>query len=95
MNDIIKEEHDQFLDNDNQISKKILEENQNLVNLITTEKKTREDTEEALLEMLKSMINAMKIQLDKERQERINTQQYLISLLEEMCSKLEMANDQI
>lgn len=95
MNDILKEEQDEMIENDNQIARKIDEEAQNLVSLVNLEKKSREETEEALLEMLKSMINAMKTQLDNERQERINTQQHLITLLEDMCNKLEKANDQI
>ena len=33
-------------------------------------KKAREETEEALLEMLKAMINAMKSQLENEKRER-------------------------
>ena len=95
MNDILKEEQDEMIENDNQIARKVDEEAQNLVSLVNLEKKSREETEEALLEMLKSMINAMKTQLDNERQERINTQQHLITLLEDMCNKLEKANDQI
>jgi hypothetical protein len=95
MNDIMKEEQEEMIENDNQIARKIDEEAQNLMSLVNLEKKSREETEEALLDMLKSMINAMKTQLDNERQERINTQQHLITLLEDMCNKLEKANDQI
>ena len=58
-------------------------------------KKAREETEEALLEMLKAMINAMKTQLENERQERQNNQDYLISLLEDMCNKLANSSDVI
>ena len=59
------------------------------------EKKAREETEEALLEMLKAMINAMKTQLENERQERQNNQDYLINLLEDMCNKLSNTTDVI
>ena len=45
--------------------------------------------------MLKAMINAMKTQLENERQERQNTQDYLINLLEDMCNKLSNATDVI
>jgi len=41
------------------------------------------------------MINAMKTQLENERQERQNNQDYLISLLEDMCNKLANASDAI
>ena len=42
--------------------------------------------------MLKAMINAMKTQLENEKQERQNNQDYLINLLEDMCSKLSNLN---
>lgn len=45
--------------------------------------------------MLKAMINAMKTQLENERQERQNNQDYLINLLEDMCNKLSNATDVI
>ena len=60
-----------------------------------SEKKARKETEEALLEMLKAMINAMKTQLENERQERQSNPDYLINLLEDMCNKLSNATDVI
>ena len=73
-------------DNDNALNTRINEETQRLVDMVMAEKKAREETEEALLEMLKAMINAMKTQqLENERQKRQNNQDYLISLLEDMC----------
>ena len=93
MNEILREEQNEMIENDNEIAKRIDEESQRLINLVINEKKAREETEEALLEMLKSMINAMKTQLDNERQERHVTQQYLINLLDDLCNKLEKANE--
>jgi hypothetical protein len=55
-------------------------------------KKTREKTEEALLEILKAMINAMKT-LENEKNEKQNNQDYLINLLEDMSNKNTKAND--
>ena len=95
MNDVLREEQNEMVDADNEIAKRVDEEAQRLSALVMTEKKAREETEEALLEMLKSMINAMKTQLDNERQERQTTQQYLIGLLDDMCNKLEKANELI
>jgi glutamyl-tRNA reductase len=66
----LKEEQTDMVDNDNEISIRINDETQRLVNLVMGEKKAREETEEALLEMLKAMINAMKNQLENERRER-------------------------
>jgi hypothetical protein len=80
-------------ENDNALTTRITEETQRLVDLVMNEKKAREETEEALLEMLKAMINAMKTQLENEKNERQNTQDYLINLLEDMCVKITQAND--
>ena len=80
-------------ENDNALSTRITEETQRMVDLVMNEKKAREETEEALLEMLKAMINAMKTQLENEKTERQNTQDYLINLLEDMCTKITQAND--
>ena len=80
-------------ENDNALTTRITEETQRLVDLVMNEKKAREETEEALLEMLKAMINAMKTQLENEKNERQNTQDYLINLLEDMCTKITQAND--
>ena len=82
-------------DNDNALNTRITEETQRLVDMVMSEKKAREETEEALLEMLKAMINAMKTQLENERQERQNNQDYLINLLEDMCNKLSNTTDVI
>ena len=45
--------------------------------------------------MLKAMINAMKTQLENEKSERQCTQDYLINLLEDMCTKITQTNDVI
>ena len=66
----LKEEQSEMTENDNSISNRIAEETQRLVSLVLNEKKAREETEEALLEMLKAMINAMKTQLENEKRER-------------------------
>jgi hypothetical protein len=72
----LKEEQTEMIDSDNTISMRVNEETQKLLNLVMGEKRAREETEEALLEMLKAMINAMKTQLENERRER-----YLILIL--------------
>jgi glutamyl-tRNA reductase len=89
----LKDEQNEMIENDNAISTKVTEETQKLINMVMGEKRAREETEEALLEMLKAMINAMKTQLENERRERQTTQDYLINLLEDMCTKITKAND--
>ena len=66
----LKDEQNDMIENDNILNNRINEETQSLINLVLTEKKSREETEEALLEMLKAMINAMKTQLETEKKER-------------------------
>lgn len=66
----LKDEQTDMIENDNTLNNRINDETQKLINLVMTEKKSREETEEALLEMLKAMINAMKTQLENEKKER-------------------------
>lgn len=68
--DNLKEEQNEMVESDNALSIRINEETTRLVNLVMNEKKAREETEEALLEMMKAMINAMKTQLENEKRER-------------------------
>ena len=82
-------------ENDNALNTRITEETQRLIDMVMNEKNAREEIEEALLEMLKAMINAMKTQLENEKSERQNTQDYLINLLEDMCTKITQTNDVI
>ena len=82
-------------ENNNALNTRITEETQRLIDMVMNENKAREETEEALLEMLKAMINAMKTQLENEKSERQSTQDYLINLLEDMCTKITQTNDVI
>jgi hypothetical protein len=66
----LKEENNEMNENDSAVQNKIIEEAQKLLHIVNTEKKAREETEDALLEMLKAMINAMKVQLENEKKER-------------------------
>ena len=60
-------------------------------NLVQSEKKNREETEEAILEMLRIMITKTKTDIENERKYRENTEEILLSLLEETCNKLSSA----
>ncbi len=59
---------------------------------IQGEKKTREETEEAILEMLRIMITKMKGDIENERKDREVTEETLLSLLEDTCNKLNTAS---
>lgn len=60
--------------------------------VIQNEKKSREDIEEAILEMLKITITKMKSDIENERKDRENTEETLLSLLEDTCNKLSTAS---
>lgn len=66
----LKEEQDEMMENDNSLISRVNEECEGLINLVLSDKKTREETEGALLEMLKAIINGMKIQFENEKKER-------------------------
>ena len=53
-----------------------------------SEKRAREEQEEAMLEMLKEIISKVKEQIGGERHERERTEETLVNLLEETCNKL-------
>ena len=56
------------------------------------EKKVAEDAEEALLEMLKEMVNRMKGDVDMEKKDREASEETLLTLLEETCTKLNLSS---
>ena len=55
---------------------------------VHSEKKTREETEEAILEMLRMMITKTKSEIENERKAREGTEETLLALLEDTCNKL-------
>ncbi len=58
------------------------------------EKISREETEEAFLEMIKIVIIRLQSDLEEERIERENSEEMLLNLLEHTCNKIdEMAED--
>ena len=57
--------------------------------MIKNEKKTREETEEAFLDMLRSIINKIKEECEIEKKNREATETNLLNLLEETCAKLD------
>lgn len=59
-----------------------------LTDIMANEKKAREETEEAILEMLKDMVNKIKLEIDSEKKDREENEETLLSLLEDTCNKL-------
>jgi len=66
----LREEQNEMIDYDRNIITKINEESQQLVEYVMNEKKARDETEQALLEMLKAMISSIKTQLENEKKQR-------------------------
>ena len=62
-----------------------------LNSLVSSEKQAREETEEAFLDMLRSIINKIKSELENEKKQREATEENLLTLLEETCNKLDLA----
>ncbi len=72
--------------------RQVQEEFTNIHQEIVDEKKSREEQEEAMLEMLKEIISKVKEQIATERFEREKTEGTLVNLLEETCNKLTMSH---
>ena len=64
-------------------------EMEKIINVIKNEKQTREETEEAFLDMLRSIINKIKEECEIEKKNREATETNLLNLLEETCAKLD------
>ncbi len=60
-----------------------------------TEKKSREETQEGILEMIKIMNERMKNDLVSERKEREQNEEVLIELLEGTCNRLQQTHAKI
>jgi hypothetical protein len=59
--------------------------------LIDSEQKAREETEEAILEMLKDMVGKIKSEIEVERKDREENEETLLGLLDDTCTKLNSA----
>ena len=57
--------------------------------IIQNEKKSREETQEGILEMIKIMNDRMKNDLAEERKEREQNEEALIDVLENTCNRLQ------
>jgi sugar-specific transcriptional regulator TrmB len=62
--------------------------------MLDGEKGAREQTEEAILEMLKEMVSKIKNEMEIERTEREENQERLLVLLDDTCQKLNTARQQ-
>jgi len=63
-------------------------ESREVTSQLLTDRKAREDTEEALLAMLRDVVGRIKSDLEQERKDREGTEESLLALLEDACAKL-------
>lgn len=68
--------------------KRTLEEIKKLNDGIGQQKRSREENETSIFDMLKDFINRVKGEIEDERKERELSQETLLNLLEEACNKL-------
>ena len=58
---------------------------------ISTQKLAREENEQAIFDMLKDVVERVKKEIEQEKNDRLETEESLLSLLEETCTKLNSA----
>lgn len=59
-----------------------------MLEILTNEKKTRINSEEEMVSLLKEMTTKAKAEIDKEKKERETSEETILTLLEGACSKV-------
>ena len=88
LNEMLNNEKIKREEGDDTIDKKTTDEIMQVQYIKKKKKKNSEQTEEAILEMLRVLVTKSKADIEAEREERERTEETLISLLEDTCSKL-------
>lgn len=91
---------------DQNIMKKTTDELNKIGTSLTIEKKNREDSEQAIFDMLRDVVNRVKSEIDYERKNRSlffcdfmakcfreQTEETLLNLLEDTCNKINAASN--
>ena len=60
-------------------------------NLLNVESKNREETEQAIYDMLRDVVGRVKTEMEQERNNREATEENLLSLLEDTINKINSA----
>jgi len=92
LKDLIGDEDDDRQDGDNKALTKLNEELANVLGEGQNERRTREENEQALFEILKDFVEKVRKEIDKERKDRELNEETLLGLLEEACGKLNYIN---
>ena len=77
------------------VETKMTQELDKVQKLVEGEQKVRENTQEEIVEMLKEMVNKVRLDLETEKNERSKNEDVLLSLLENTCSKLNKQSTQL
>lgn len=72
------------------VTKRTAEDVKQLNEAMAVEKKAAAETEEALLDMVKEIVNKIKGEIDGEKKMREASEDTLLALLEETCGKLNL-----
>ena len=62
-------------------------------NIINKEKKIREESEQKIMDMVKSSNNKNKLELKREQKERKNAEENILGLIEETINKINELDD--
>ncbi len=73
--------------------KRVEDETGKFTEILDDQKKAIEETEEAMLEILRDMINRIKVEIETERKDREENEETLLGLLEDTCTKLNTASE--
>lgn len=66
----------------------MLEEINALSESVGEQKKTREESEAAIYEMLRDLVSRVKSEIEAEKKDRESSEENLLNLIEELCNKL-------
>lgn len=80
---------------DSALIKKAVEECDLVAKRVLVEKKQREHSEEQVLELIKGMVQTIKNDLQVEKARRAQSEEQLLYLLEDTCTKLSSAAQEI
>jgi hypothetical protein len=57
--------------------------------MVEQERRSREETEEGILELLRDMMSRIKLEIEAEKRDRESSEEQLLGLLEDTCARLQ------
>ena len=93
LNKNLIKERNARIDGDNDINDQINYEINSIENIISQEKKNREESEQKIMEFAKNSINKNKLELKKEQKNRKSAEENILSLIEDTINKINELDD--